>query len=275
MKFGEYNTHTVNNKLPSGVWADQFFYTPAYHPQAYKIENDFPWFTLNEETYDLTVATNTDFLNDSYRGRVKLIKIYDKENNWKLKSFWANSTTSGFYTKNLINMAYFGELILEYTKNGTFKLTPQFSEYSPVINRLAWNDVVSGTGSLSWGYWESEKCEKTAIETSLKENALKLTYKKINELDLVLQDLIIIKNEYFTFNNTTGTGPQLKGRSQFVKWPEFTASLGVTRIPNDSNIIPEQFARKNTPKNTKLIENTMKTETLYLSTDPITYSIVI
>jgi hypothetical protein len=87
--------------------------------------------------------------------------------------------------------------------------------------------------------------------------------------------LIIIKNEYFTFNNTTGTGPQAKSRSQFVKWPEFTASLGVTRIPNDSNIIPEQFARKNTPKNTKLIENTMKTETLYLSTDPITYSIVI
>jgi hypothetical protein len=117
MKFGEYNTYSVNDKFPSGVWADRFFYKQPSYPQAYKIENDFPWFTLNEETYDLTVATNTDFLNDSYRGRVKLIKIYDKENNWKLKSFWANSTTSGFYTKNLINMAYFGELILEYTKD--------------------------------------------------------------------------------------------------------------------------------------------------------------
>jgi hypothetical protein len=198
--------------------------------ERYKIADvynyDLEYLDLRETTYLITDTGNTNWYGNDSNGVILFIKqkLKDKDyinsvNIWG--KFYPTSGQTSSSTSN-ITVEDLGKLNLRY-EDGKYKLKSEFNCRCSVLSG-------ANSNTYTWGSWESEECEEDSINNSDPSKSLILKYKKKNDYDIALKDLMVMKPEIMKRYSYTSGDCLPYNRNYFVYFPYFNASRNRIKI---------------------------------------------
>jgi hypothetical protein len=157
------------------------------YQDAFVYNYDLDYLDLRQDVYIITSTENTNWYGNDNNGVILLMKqkLKDKDyiNSVYVEGkFYPTSGQTSSSTSN-ITVEDLGKLTLSY-KNGKYVLKPEFN------CRCSLSGVNT---TFTWGYWESAECGEDIFKTYEVSNSLTLTYKKNNDYDILLKNLMIMK----------------------------------------------------------------------------------
>lgn len=224
------DSYYTQTDLISGEFLNSKDFKTTSYPNAFVHNYDLDYLDLRETTYLITDTGNTNWYGNDNNGVIIFIKqkLKDKDyinsvNIWG--KFYPTSGQTSSSSQRII-VEDLGKLNLRY-EDGKYKLKSEFN----------CRCSLSGTNTtFTWGSWESEECEKDIINNSDPSNGLILKYKKNNDYDVDLKDLMVMKPEIMKRYSYTPGDCLPYNRNYYVYFPYLNASRNRIKICKNNNV---------------------------------------